>query len=219
MDVDRDDSVNDGVRRLLEREGRIDVVVNCAGYGLAGPFEETAIEEVKAQFETNFYGVIRVCQAVLPLMRRQRAGLIVNISSIGGLIALPFQGFYSASKFALEAATEALRMEVAPYGIGVVLIEPGDFSTSFTSNRRVAVRSAVNSVYRERFEQALASMERDESSAPSPLAVARLLGRVLDKRSPSCRYLIGTFPERAAVILRLLLPSRFYERMLMRHYR
>lgn len=219
MDVDDDDSVNDCVRRVLEKEGAIDVVVNCAGYGLAGPVEESSIQEIKAQFETNLFGVIRVCQAALPLMRRQRAGLIVNISSIGGLISLPFQGLYSASKFALEAATEALRMEVAPFGIRVVLIEPGDFDTPFTSHRRKAVKAEESAVYRERFEKALAAMERDERRGRSPLAIAHLLGRIINDGSPSCRYVIGTLPERAAIILRMLLPCGLYERMLTKHYR
>ncbi|HYY58503.1 MAG TPA: SDR family oxidoreductase [Pyrinomonadaceae bacterium] len=219
LDVDDDDSVNDCVGRVAEREGRIDVVVNCAGYGLAGPFEEASIVEIKAQFETNLFGVIRVCQAALPLMRRQRGGLIVNISSIGGLISLPFQGFYSASKFALEAATEALRMEVAPFGIRVVLVEPGDFNTPFTAHRRRAAKAAESVVYRERFEKALAVMEGDERSGRSPQAVARLLERIIEERSPSCRYVIGTLSERTAIILRMLLPCKLYERMIAKHYR
>jgi NAD(P)-dependent dehydrogenase (short-subunit alcohol dehydrogenase family) len=218
VDVDDDDSVYDCVGRVAAQEGRIDVVVNCAGYGLAGPFEEASIGEIKAQFETNLFGVVRVCQAALPLMRRQRAGLIVNISSIGGLISLPFQGFYSASKFALEAATEALRMEVAPFGIRVVLVEPGDFNTPFTAHRRRTAKTAESIVYRERFEKALAVMEVDERRGRSPQAIAHLLERIIDERSPSCRYVTGTLPERAAVILRMLLPCKLYERMIAKHY-
>jgi NAD(P)-dependent dehydrogenase (short-subunit alcohol dehydrogenase family) len=218
MDVTDDDSVNACVRQIAEKEGRIDVIVNCAGYGLAGSVEDTAIEEMKAQFETNLFGTIRVCQAVLPLMRRQQAGLIVNISSIGGLISLPFQGIYSAGKFALEGAMEALRMEVSRFGVRVVLIEPGDLNTPFTTHRRKAVKSGESTVYRESFEKALRVMERDEANGSSPLAIAHLVGRIINKRSPSCRYVTGSLYERAAIILRALLPCKFYERILMKHY-
>jgi NAD(P)-dependent dehydrogenase (short-subunit alcohol dehydrogenase family) len=218
VDVTDADSVNACVRRVAQKEGRIDVLVNCAGFGLAGSVEDTSIEEIKAQFETNLFGAIRVCQAVLPLMRQQRAGLIVNISSIAGLISLPFQGIYCASKFALEGAMEALRMEVSPFGIRVVLVEPGDFNTSFTAHRQRAAQSVESLVYRERFEKALSVMERDERGGPSPLAVAHLMERIINEPSPSCRYIIGTLSERAAIILRTLLPCRLYERMLMKHY-
>jgi len=218
MDVNLDDSVNDCILRVAEMEGRIDVIVNCAGYGLAGAVEETSIEEMKAQFETNLFGTLRVCRAALPLMRRQGSGLIVNVSSIGGLISLPFQGLYCASKFALEAATEALRMEVAPFGVRIVLIEPGDFNTPFTAHRRRAVRSGEQTAYRERFEKALAAMERDESSGRAPLAIAHLLERIINQPSPKCRYVTGAWHERAAIILKALLPCKFYERLLMKHY-
>ncbi len=218
MDVTEDDSVNACVQQIAEIESRIDVVVNCAGFGFAGSVEDTSIEEMKALFETNFFGAIRVCQAVLPLMRQQQAGLIVNISSIGGLISLPFQGIYCASKFALEGVMEALRMEVSPFGIRVVLIEPRDFNTPFTAHRQRAVKARENIAYQATFERAFSVMERDESNGRSPLAIAHLIERIINKRSPSSRYVIGTLSERAAIILRMLLPCKFYERMLMKHY-
>ena len=147
MDVDDDVSVAEGVARVLEREGRIDAAVNCAGFGIAG---------AKRQFETNFFGVLRVCRAVLPAMRERRAGTIVNVSSIAGLVPLPFQGFYSASKFALEGMSEALRMEVRPFGIRVVLVEPGDCRTHFTANRRPAAGADCSgSAYRPWFSAAM----------------------------------------------------------------
>ena len=130
------DSVEQAVATVLGREGRLDIVVNNAGMGIAGPVEDTSIEQAKRQLEVNFFGAFRVCRAVLPAMRRQRSGYIVNIGSIGGLIAIPYQSMYSASKFALEGLSEALRMEVRPFGIRVVIIEPGDHKTALTENRQ-----------------------------------------------------------------------------------
>ena len=218
MDVRADDSVSECVEQVLARAGRIDVLVNAAGYALAGAIEDTSLAEARAQFETNFFGAARVCRAVLPVMRRQRAGLIVNISSIGGLLALPFQGFYCASKFALEGLTEALRMEVGSRGVRVVLIEPGDFQTCLTANRRIARAAGENTAYQASLRAALAAVERDEVNGHSPAAVARLLARVIDERSPRLRYLVGPWPERAGVTLRKFLPHRLYERLLLRRY-
>lgn len=139
MDVNSEDSVQRAIQTVLVAEGRIDVVLNNAGDGVAGSVEDTSLDEAQRQLDTNFFGVLRVCHAALPIMRRQASGLIVNVSSLGGLVGLPFQGLYSASKFAVEGMTEALRMEVRPFGVRVVLVEPGDFRTGFTEQRRKAV--------------------------------------------------------------------------------
>ena len=196
MDVTDDLSVRDACRLVLEREGRIDAVVNNAGMGIAGPIEDTPIEEVRRQFDVNFFGVVRVCRAVLPAMREARSGAIINIGSIGGLIAIPFQGLYSASKFALEGFSEALRLEARPFGIRVVLIEPGDHPTSFTGNRRVA--AAPGAAYRESLEHAVARMSKDEQSGPPLDGVARLVEKVIRARNPRLRYTVGPFPQRVA---------------------
>jgi NAD(P)-dependent dehydrogenase (short-subunit alcohol dehydrogenase family) len=219
MDVDRDDLVDSGVQRIVEREGRMDVVVNCAGFGIAGSVEDTSIEEAKAQFETNFFGAIRVCKAVLPTMRRQESGLIVNISSIAGLVSLPFQGLYSASKFALEGLTEALRMEVLPFGIRVVLIEPGNFQTRFTVNRKRTFGSQADIVYRERFDKAIAVTEKDESNGYSPIEIAHLLERIIKDPSPGLRYAVGPFSERAIIKIKNSLSYKLYEMLMMRHFK
>ena len=142
MDVDDDTSVRDGVRQVMLTHGRIDAVVAAAGWGVAGAVEHTTVEEAKAQFETNFWGCVRLVQAVLPTMRAQRAGRIVLISSIGGVLGIPFQAFYSASKFALEGLGESLAYEVAPFGIDVTLVQPGNVRTDFTANRRLATAAA-----------------------------------------------------------------------------
>jgi NAD(P)-dependent dehydrogenase (short-subunit alcohol dehydrogenase family) len=218
MDVCDDDSVRDGISAVLEREGRLDAVVNNAGMGIAGAIEDTSIEEAMAQFEVNFFGVLRVCRAVLPAMRKQRGGYIVNIGSIGGLIAIPFQGLYSASKFAVEGLTEALRLEARPFGIHAVVIEPGDHRTSFTERRCWAQGSLGGSAYQERCERAVARMASDERNGPAPLGVARLVHRVINTPRPRLRYTVGPTPQRSAVWLKRLMPYSVMEKVLSGYY-
>ncbi len=163
MDVDSDAGVTEGVERILREAGRIDVLVNNAGFGVAGAIEDTTVEEARAQLETNFLGTHRLCRAVLPGMREQRSGRIVNIGSLAGLVSIPFQAFYCATKYAVEAYTEALRMEVRPFGIHVSLIEPGDFATGFTSKRRMVRASGASSAYDARCRAAVGRMAADEA--------------------------------------------------------
>ena len=219
MDVCDDASVRAAVNFVLEREGRIDVAVNNAGLGVSGAIEDTSPDEARAQMETNFFGLHRVCRAVLPSMRQQRSGLIVNIGSIAGRVAIPFQGFYSASKSAVASLTEALRMEVRPFGIDVVLIEPGDFRTDFTANRVVARQSQSGSFYAERCGAAVAVMERDERGGADPQALAGLLGGIIASETPRPRFLIGTFPERLIARLKSALPAALFERIIMSYYK
>jgi NAD(P)-dependent dehydrogenase (short-subunit alcohol dehydrogenase family) len=219
MDVISDESVNQGVRWVFEREGHIDVVVNCAGYGIAGAVEDTELGEAKAQMETNFFGTMRLCRAVLPIMRQQGGGYLASISSIGGLIGLPFQGLYSASKFALEGLMESLRAEVKPYGIRVVLIEPGDFHTGFTANRRKTNSADLGTIYSTRFAKALGVMEADEMRGPSPEKVGYLLERIITKKSPRLRYTAGPVSEKVAAGLKRILPSGLFQWAIMMYYR
>lgn len=216
MDVNDDISVEQGIAQLLEEQGRIDVVVNNAGFGIAGPIEDTSMEEARAQMETNFFGPLRLIRAVLPQMRSQRSGLIVNMASIGGLIALPFQGLYSASKFALEGLSEALRMEVGRFGIEVVVLEPADCHTGFTAARQVV---AIDAAYRDAFTKSLAVIEADEHHGADPSVVARRLEQVISARSPRLRYMAGAPSERLAVLLKRLLPHRLFDPIVRSHYR
>lgn len=218
LDVDDSESVNSAIELVSKTEGRIDVIVNCAGFGIVGAVEDTSIDEAKKQFETNFFGVVRVCKAVLPLMRRQNSGLIINISSIAGLVSLPFQAFYSASKFALEGLSEAMAMEVAPFGIRVVLIEPGDFRTEFTANRKQTRESVNHSHYGERYKKALAVFEKEEANGDDPVAVARLVSRIIEKKSPRLRYSVGPAGERIVPALKQILPHKVYQWLFMKHY-
>lgn len=216
MDVDSDASVEAALAAVLQRAGRIDAVVNNAGWALAGAVEDTTADEARAQLETNFMGVWRVCRAVLPAMRAAGRGHIVNIGSIGGRVGLPFQAAYSASKFAVAGFTEALSGEVRPCGIHVVLIEPGNYRTGITAGRRVA--GGRDSAYAERFARALAVIARDEERGADPAQVARLVQRVLDSRAPRLRYMVGPAFERLATASKGVVSGRLFERIVMRLY-
>jgi short-subunit dehydrogenase len=219
MDVCNDDSVGRAVDFVKKQEGRIDVVVNNAGVGLAGAVEDTSVEEAKGLFETNFFGVLRVCRAVLPGFRAQESGLIVNVSSLGGLVTIPFQGFYSASKYALESMSDALRMELGPFGIRVVLLEPGDFKTGFTDSRTFSAEAGKASAYQERCQRALAVMEHDEQNGADPRLLAELLGKIIADPSPRNRYPVGALGQRLAVAARRIVPSTFLDKALRALYK
>ena len=219
MDVTDDASVREGVQQIHQRHGRIDVVINCAGYGIAGAVEETDPQEAIAQFNTNFFGAHRVCRAVLPIMRQNRSGVIINISSLAGLLAVPFQAFYSASKFAMEGMTEALRMEVRPFGIRVALIEPGDFKSEFPANRVNTADSVKSGVYREQLERCVGVMREEEKNGKAPGPVARLAERIINDPSPRLRYTVGPLGERLGPKLKSILPHRIYEYLFMKHYK
>jgi len=219
MDVRDTSSVTKGVSHILKNEGRIDIVMNNAGIATAGAVEEVSIEEVKNQFETNFFGAIRICQAVLPQMRNQKSGCIINISSIGGVMGLPFQGAYSASKFALEGMTEALRIEVKPFGVHVVLIEPGDFKTDFTQNRIMTKGFHQNSVYADQLKTALPLMENEERNGADPHQLALLVEKIINHPNPKVRYTIGKLEQRLSTLYKRWAPSLMYERSFMKYYK
>ncbi len=211
MDVDDEASVNQCVAEVYERARRIDAVVNNAGYSLIGSIEDTSIEEAKAQFETNFFGALRVCRAVLPIMRQQKRGHIVNISSLAGVFGLPFGGHYSASKFALEGMSEALRYETRRFGIQVALVEPGDFNTAITASRRVAAAAITNEAYRERFAEMSRKQEQEEQNGSPPEPIARLVERILNDPRPKLRYPIGKPSQTMVVPLRRWLTQRAFD--------
>lgn len=205
IDVLDDQSVARAVSEILEQAGGVDVLVNNAGCGLAGAIEDTSTQEAQRQMEVNFMGAFRVTKAVLPMMRQRRSGIIVNVSSLGGLFGLPFQGFYSASKFALEAWTESLSYEVRPFGIRAVLVEPGDVTTQFTRNRIVSA-AANTSVYASSFKRCLQVIEYEEARGVPPDVVARLIYRILEGPSVRLRYTCGKRSQRLVAVLKRLLP-------------
>ena len=211
LDVTREESVRDCIAQVIQVAGRLDVVINNAGLGIAGAIEDTTAAEAQLQFDTNFFGLHRVCRAVLPHLRAQRAGTIINMSSLAGRIPLPFQGFYSATKFAIEAYTEALRMEVRRFGIRVSMIEPGDFATSFTANRRMTNATVPASPYYEAATRAIATMARDEQGNQDLSPVIAAVETILQSRRPALRYPRANAVQRSFNALRPFLPQGLAE--------
>jgi NAD(P)-dependent dehydrogenase (short-subunit alcohol dehydrogenase family) len=208
LDVRADDSVRSCVDAVVSRVGQLDVLINNAGQELAGALEELSAEEVRAQFETNFFGVVRMVNAVLPIMRRQRRGHIINVSSLSGLSPIPFLGMYSASKFALEGYTEGLRHEVRPFSIRVSLTEAGFLRTPMMRHRQVAARRLTEyDLWRER---ALNAIRASEEKGPGPELVAQTLLDIVSSPTPRLRHLIGQ-QEKWVMRLRRFLPARLYE--------
>lgn len=212
MDVDDDTSVIDGVTAVLRGHGRLDALVACAGWGLAGSVEQTPIGQAKDQMETNYWGAVRIVQAALPIFRAQRSGRVVLVSSIGGILGIPFQAFYSASKFALEGYGEALAYEVAPFGIDVTLVEPGNVRTDFTSSRRNVPVSGGEDAYASARAKAIHRMEADELAGVPADRVARVVAKVLDADRPPRRASVGKLGERVGIIGKRLLPYRLFEK-------
>ena len=215
LDVRADDSVRVCVEAVLNRAGRLDVVINNAGYEQAGALEELSIEEARAQFETNFFGVVRMVNAVLPVMRQQQRGHIINVSSLSGLAAIPFMGIYSASKFALEGYTEALRQEVKPFNIQVSLTEAGFLRTPMMNHRQVGARRMAE--YDPWRQRALNAIRASEDKAPGPEVVADTLLGIVSSNSARLRYLIGQQAKSVARFRRFL-PAGMFEQGVRRSF-
>ncbi len=211
MDVDDDDSVARGVDEIRREHGTPSAVVACAGWGLAGAAERTSIEDAQAQFNTNFWGCVRVVNAVLPDLRARGGGHVVLMSSIGGILGIPFQSFYSASKFALEGYAESLAYEVAPFNVHVTLVEPGNFKTDFTAARKKPATS-TDDPYAAACEKAITVMERDEQGGADPADVAKVVEKILQSDNPPRRVSVGKFDERIGIMGKRLLPFRLFER-------
>lgn len=214
MDSTNEDSVTAAVEEVLKKEGRIDAIVCNAGMGIAGSVEESSLEEIQLQMETNFLGTLRCVKAVLPHMREAGSGRIIILSSIAGLIGMPFQAFYSASKFALEGVVESLRQEIRGFGVEACLVEPGDFRTGFTAARRIVKAYAENpeaSPYARLHEGALGVQIRDENAGHPPIEVAKLILRLLEERHLRIRYSVGPGFERFAIFAKRLMPAQLFE--------
>ena len=220
MDLTDNVSIKQAVKTVIQNEGRIDVLINNAGMHTGGPIETLPVEYFKLQMDTNFLGMVHLTREVLPVMRKQGAGTIINFSSIGGLMGLPFQAFYSASKFAIEGFSEALRMEVKQFNIKVVLINPGDFHTNNSANRRNFLSpTIINDPYHEQFEKTLAVIEKDEVNGWEPVVLARKIVKIVECKNPRQRYIIASFEQKLAVVLKYILPGKLFRKILEKHYK
>ncbi|GAB1539289.1 oxidoreductase [Scytonema sp. NUACC21] len=207
LDVQSDDSVQSCIKQLLAQTNRIDLLVNNAGQIHASMIEETSLEEAKEIFETNFWGVVRVTNAVLPIMRQQRSGHIINMGSVAGLIGAPGQGFYSASKFALEGYSEALSVELDPFNIKVSLIEPGYFKTNF--NNAMLQPTSTYADYDTVRDVIRSSVQKAIARGDNPEKVAQMIVSVAQSQSPRLRYLVGNEAQWLPR-LRSILPDKLF---------
>lgn len=213
-----DSEVEAAVNQVVEAEGKIDVFINNAGMGIGGPLEFNTIEEAHRQMDVNWLGMVRFLHFVVPVMRRQGYGKIICFSSIGGLMGLPFQGLYSASKFAIEGYCEALRLETKAFGIKVVVIEPGDFATNFTAQRKSVANPEAYDVYKS-YAKSLASIEHDETSGLKPEFLAAKISKIVAAKNPAYQYIISTFEQRLSVFLKAILPPSWFAAILGSYYK
>ena len=218
VDVRDRDAVTQAVSQVIEKEGRIDVLVNNAGMGIGGPLEFATEEEIRLQMDTNFMGLVHCVDAVLPHMRRQGSGRIIALSSIGGLMGLPFQGFYSASKFAIEGYCEALRLETKQHGIKVVVLRPGDFATGFTGSRKKVTNEAALEAY-PLYREAINKVEHDENGGLKPVVLAQKISKIIQKKRPHNGYVVASFEQKLSVLLKRILPAQWFDRILGSYYK
>ncbi len=202
------------VRSFYKMYNNFDCLINSAGMGIAGSLEETSLEEAKEQFEINFFASFSMIKEILPYFRERNKGKIINITSIGGLISLPFQSFYCASKFALEGLLEALQMEVRPFNIDVIQIRPGDFATGFTQNRKPVKDSPVYQA-----KKTLSIMEKDELNGPHPQKIAKLVEKLLLKKNPPLTVSVCRFDQRLAIYIKKFLPEKFFQKLMTLTYK
>jgi len=218
MDVKNAQSVQMAVSELLQKEGRIDILINNAGVGITGPVEETPLDAMRAAFETNFYGPLAVIQAVLPAMRQQQKGLIINVTSIAGVMGLPFRAAYSATKSALDMISEGLRMEIAQQGIQLCTLAPGDVATNIAASRYHAPL-IKGSPYEITYGAILQQMNEGVDAGVNPLMIAQKIAAIIEQKSPKVHYYAGAFMERLSLILKRFLPDKMFEQLLKNHYK
>jgi NAD(P)-dependent dehydrogenase (short-subunit alcohol dehydrogenase family) len=218
LDVRNTDSIHSAVDKIISISGRLDVVINNAGVGITGPLEEIPMLEIKNNFETNFFGPIEVMKAVLPQMRLQQSGLIINVTSIAGYMGLPYRSIYSASKGALELITEALRMEVKSFGIRIANIAPGDFATNIAAGRFHAP-VIKGSAYEVPYGNNLKTMDEHVDSGGNPNEMAEAVYAIIQNPNPKIHYKVGAFMQKFSIVLKRILPDKVYEKMLMNHYK
>ena len=206
------------VKQVLSAEGRIDVFINNAGMGIGGPLEFSSLEDAQRQMDVNWMGMVRFLHWVVPAMRSQGGGKIICFSSIGGLMGLPYQGLYSASKYAIEGYCEALRLELRGTGIFVTVVEPGDFSTNFTASRKSVGGPEVAAVY-PNYARSLASIEHDENSGLKPEYLAGKIAAIVKSKNPPYNIIIASFLQKLSVFIKKIVPRRTFAWILGLYYK
>jgi len=218
LELTDSDSIKKAIVTIINNEGKLDVLINNAGVGITGPVEETPTDEIRKSFDINFFGLIDVMKAVLPQMRLQKSGLVINITSIASYMGLPFRGVYSSLKGAARILTESISMEVKKFGINVVNLAPGDFKTNIVQRRYhtpVNEKSVYNKVYRRNLDL----MNAHVNDGEDPILVAKYVCKIINSESPKIHYKVGSFTQKTAIILKRVLPDKVYEKMLMNYYR
>ncbi len=217
LEVSNTESIQNAIATVVKEAGRIDVLVNNAGVGITGPLEETPKKEIIKAYEVNVFGPLEVCRAVVPIMREQGSGLIINITSIAGYMGLPYRGVYSATKASLEVLTEAYRMEVAPFGIKMTNVAPGDFATNIAAGR---YHSPIlqNSPYKKVYGETLKTMNEHVNHGDDPQVMAKVVLDIIQSKNPKVHYRVGSFLQRFSIYLKKWMPDRRYEKMLKKHY-
>jgi NAD(P)-dependent dehydrogenase (short-subunit alcohol dehydrogenase family) len=217
MDVCDDMSVQRAIKEIIGKEGRIDVLVNNAGIGSIGAVEKTPISDVQQSFDVNFFGVLRVTQAVLPHMRQHQFGRIINMSTLGSMIGLPFRAFYSASKGAVDLTTEALRLECEKFGIGACTIHPGEVKTNI-ANSRVISTGAEDEHYGKAIKSAFDKLNQSIETSKDPALFGPLIEKIIYSKKVKRNYYVGTFDEIVGINLKKFLPHRAYEWILRKYF-
>ncbi|MBV1888495.1 MAG: SDR family oxidoreductase [Urechidicola sp.] len=218
LELTNKDTIKKAVDLIIKEEGRLDILINNAGTGITGPLEETPTEEIKKSFDINLFGLIDVTKTVLPHMRKQQSGLIINITSIAGYMGLPYRGVYSSLKAAARILTESMSMEVKNFGIHVVNLAPGDFKTNIAS-RRYHSPVKETSVYKEVYLRNLDLMNTHVSDGENPIEIAKDIYKIINTKKPKTHYRSGKLMQKVSITLKWILPSKVYERVLMRYYK
>ena len=191
LDVDNKESMDNAIEKIMEQKGRIDTLVNNAGWGMWGTVEDVSIDEFKEQFETNFFSIVRMIQKIAPIMRKQKSGSIVNVSSVAGRIGFPVSPAYISSKFALEGLSECLRFELSTFGINVITIEPGVIKTNFFDSMKMAKKSDSNSVYNDITSKVISGVKMMAEMGTEPKEVANAILKSINDKNPLPRYIVG----------------------------
>ena len=217
LNVNNPASINKCIDEIIKIEGSIDVLINNAGVGITGPLEEIPEIEIENNFKTNFFGPLNIIKKVLPIMRSKKSGLIINVTSLAAYVGTPYRSVYSASKAALDLVSETLNMETKPFNIKVVTVAPGEFSTNIAS-RRYHASSEKSSPYYFNYSKALKLMNDHVDGGADPKLIGKLILKIINSKNPKKKYIAGSFVEKIAPYLKLLLPQKVFENLIMRSY-